>query len=198
MTVSLEMFPNDEEGAADAAVEDADALLADGPEGITVAEGNAPAHDGTPAAAGGAGAQPGGDLGAPGGGGPGRPGIGPNGRPMQQTMVFVFGPEDFGFNVPLFNQAVPVPDPAKAAELLAALPTIGRPLLRRVDKIITAEDANSSKEEEERGWRCGICLEGLDVDADEPASAHPVKGLPCNHLFHEECLQPWFTSHFTW
>jgi len=106
----------------------------------------------------------------------------------------------FPFTLPfVFAQpGPPAPDPAKAAELLASLPTIGRALLRRVDKIITAEDAFGGKEYDDRGWRCGICLEGLDLDTTDPDKPHPVKGLPCNHLFHEECLQPWFTSHHTW
>jgi hypothetical protein len=131
----------------------------------------------------------------PPGGGPGGAAGGPNaeanGGGPNLWLPFAF-PFAFG------QQGPPAPDPAKAAELLASLPTIGSALLRRVDKVIVAEDTVGGKDYDDRGWRCGICLEGLDVDANEPASAHPVKSLPCNHLFHEECLQPWFTSHHTW
>lgn len=98
-----------------------------------------------------------------------------------------------------FSNAPPPPDPAKAAELIASLPTVGRALLRRVDKVVAAEDASEGKEQDERGWRCGICLEGMA--GPEEIVADPqlvVKALPCNHLFHEGCVQPWFTSHHTW
>lgn len=133
--------------------------------------------------------------------------IGPDGQAMRPGGAG--GPGAGGIPIPNFafpfvlpfafgQSGPPAPDPAKAAELLASLPTVGRALLRRVDKIITAEDTAGGKEYDDRGWRCGICLEGMEEDAKEPASAHPVKALPCNHLFHEECLQPWFTSHHTW
>lgn len=97
------------------------------------------------------------------------------------------------------SSAPPAPDPAKAAELIASLPTVGRALLRRVDKVVAAEDANIGKEYDDRGWRCGICLEGMDGPEELAENPKPrVKALPCNHLFHEDCVQPWFTSHHTW
>lgn len=101
-------------------------------------------------------------------------------------------PFPFAFPFPFpFQAGPPPPDPAKAAELLNSLPTVGRALLKRVDKIVAAEDAQRG-DSDSSGWQCGICLEGLDV-------GETVKALPCNHLFHEACLQPWFTNHHhTW
>lgn len=101
-------------------------------------------------------------------------------------------PFPFAFPFPFpFTPGPPPPDPAKAAELLNSLPTVGRALLKRVDKIVAAEDAQRG-DSDSSGWQCGVCLEGLDV-------GETVKALPCNHLFHEACLQPWFTNHHhTW
>lgn len=122
--------------------------------------------------------------------------LGPDGlipRPGQEDA----GPAPFAFPFPFlpFMMQPAGPDPAKAAELLASLPTVRRALLRRVDKVVAAEDASNGKEYDERGWRCGICLEGIE---EEPAEGPiPVKALPCNHLFHGPCLEPWFSSHHT-
>lgn len=84
------------------------------------------------------------------------------------------------------------PDPEKAAELLRSLPNVGQALLRRVDRIVAAEEADDG---EEKGWKCGVCLEGVE-DPTSPETG--VKVLPCNHLFHGNCLEPWFASHHTW
>lgn len=122
--------------------------------------------------------------------------VGPDGlipRPGQEDA----GPAPFAFPFPFlpFMMQPAGPDPAKAAELLASLPTVRRALLRRVDKVVAAEDASNGKEYDERGWRCGICLDGIE---EEPADGPiPVKALPCNHLFHGPCLEPWFSSHHT-
>ncbi|EJT51936.1 hypothetical protein A1Q1_06805 [Trichosporon asahii var. asahii CBS 2479] len=122
--------------------------------------------------------------------------VGPDGlipRPGQEDA----GPAPFAFPFPFlpFMMQPAGPDPAKAAELLASLPTVRRALLRRVDKVVAAEDASNGKEYDERGWRCGICLEGIEEElTDGPI---PVKALPCNHLFHGPCLEPWFSSHHT-
>ena len=93
------------------------------------------------------------------------------------------------FNIPREVQ----PDPAKAAELLASLPTVTRGLLRRVSRIVAAEEAEAGGEGES-GWTCGICLDGVD----EAETETHVKALPCNHLFHQHCLEPWFTTNHTW
>ncbi|BEJ15250.1 hypothetical protein CspHIS471_0410170 [Cutaneotrichosporon sp. HIS471] len=116
--------------------------------------------------------------------------VGPDGTMRRgDGAVDDTAPQLFPFPFPFafpFQAGPPPPDPAKAAELLNSLPTVGRALLKRVDKVVAAEgqrdDGDSS------GWQCGVCLEGIDV-------GETVKALPCNHLFHEACLQPWFTNH---
>lgn len=139
------------------------------------------------------------------------PNAGPNPQPDQQregptrSIFFIVGPDGtmrrgdgavddaatplFPFPFPFafpFQPGPPPPDPAKAAELLNSLPTVGRALLKRVDKVVAAEGQRDDGDNS--GWQCGICLEGSDV-------GETVKALPCNHLFHESCLQPWFTNH---
>lgn len=218
LTWTLEMFANTEEGAAAAGVgepgAEANGNAAPAPEPAPNAEQRPEAAGAspTPPAPGpegqnqnpnpaqnqeggrqGAGASAGGQ-----GDGPARSIffiVGPDGNLLRRggenvddapPAPFPF-PFTFPFNPFGFAPGPPPPDPAKAAELLNSLPTVGRALLKRVDKIVAAEDAQRG-DSDSSGWQCGICLEGLEVGTT-------VKALPCNHLFHETCLQPWFTNH---
>lgn len=59
----------------------------------------------------------------------------------------------YGQSHPLFSFFLPVssepqPDPAKAAELIRSLPTVGKSLLKRVDRIIAAEEVEQGDDEE--------------------------------------------------
>ena len=86
------------------------------------------------------------------------------------------------------------PDPEAAAELLRSLPTVEKGLFRRVERVIIAEQVQDGDDGEEKGWKCGICLEGVEEGAKETG----VKVLQCNHLFHGDCLEPWLTTNHTW
>lgn len=49
----------------------------------------------------------------------------------------------------------------------------------------------ASLDEEERSC-CGFCLEDCVAD-----SFVDVRRLPCRHVFHKDCLEPWLTQHST-
>ncbi|CAK9786742.1 hypothetical protein CC85DRAFT_289483 [Cutaneotrichosporon oleaginosum] len=203
LTWTLEVFGNDEEGAAP------------GPNPTPAADGtpnnaNPEAGDGSPAPET-QNAQNAPSPSANGNPDPAVPPPGPNPQPANQerdgtrSIFFIVGPDGtmrrgdgaadaaaappFPFPFPFafpFRPGPPPPDPAKAAELLNSLPTVGRALLKRVDKVVAAEGRRDDGDAS--GWQCGICLEGIDL-------GETVKALPCNHLFHETCLKPWFTNH---
>ncbi|BEI84188.1 hypothetical protein CcaverHIS002_0407920 [Cutaneotrichosporon cavernicola] len=69
--------------------------------------------------------------------------VGPDGTMRRgDGAVDDTAPQLFPFPFPFafpFQAGPPPPDPAKAAELLNSLPTVGRALLKRVDKVVTAE-----------------------------------------------------------
>lgn len=92
------------------------------------------------------------------------------------------------------------PDHEGAEELLRSLPDIDRRTMRRIDRVVAAEQFQSGctslDDDELKGWECGVCLEGVD-DWRAPG-ALGVKALPCNHFFHGECLRDWFVSKRTW
>ena len=94
----------------------------------------------------------------------------------------------------MFGSRERQPDPEAAAELLRSLPTVEKGLFHRVERVIVAEQVQDGDVGEEKGWRCGICLEGVEEGAKETG----VKVLPCNHLFHGDCLEPWLRTNHSW
>lgn len=85
------------------------------------------------------------------------------------------------------------PDPAKAAELIRALPTVDKAMMDRVDRVVIAAD---NDDDGETGWKCSICLEGAEVTPADGSAA--IKATPCHHLFHSGCLEPWFQTKTSW
>lgn len=116
--------------------------------------------------------------------------------PMPSRPNMRFPNPMFSFFMPLpMGPSERRPDPEAAAELLRAMPGVSKGLLRRVDRVTRAEQVKDGEtDEENKGWKCGICLEGPEGDVKDTG----VKVLPCNHLFHGACLEPWFTTNHTW
>lgn len=152
---------------------------------------------------------PGPSTGAAGGG---------EGEGQHEIMFFPIGYTFFPVSGPTH------PGPAKAAELVKVLSNVDIETMEALDLKIRTEEKGQNQDE--LGWKCGICLQGLE-DEDKPAAvdtqtetevgrpevsnndqgipdqterkeATGVKTTPCNHLFHGECLQPWFERHLSW
>lgn len=117
-------------------------------------------------------------------------------NPRQNLNPFPF---PFPFMFPFPFPSDPAPDPEKAKELLRSLPIVEDKVMRRVDRVYAAENT------EDGGWKCGVCLEGweeaeevVETGESDAREGTGVKRLPCNHLFHADCLEPWFETKHTW
>eukprot|EP01017_Pseudomicrothorax_dubius_P020470 TRINITY_DN2232_c0_g4_i2.p1 TRINITY_DN2232_c0_g4~~TRINITY_DN2232_c0_g4_i2.p1 ORF type:complete len:148 (-),score=9.02 TRINITY_DN2232_c0_g4_i2:121-564(-) len=76
-----------------------------------------------------------------------------------------------------------LPLPAPEMTVVSVLPEAlePRPLPKEMRKLIKAMKVGSTKKE------CSICVSGF-------ASGEVIRELPCKHIFHHDCLKPWFAS----
>ena len=80
-----------------------------------------------------------------------------------------------------------VEDPERAKFLVDALEVVPPGLVRRLERVGSAT-ADSSGSGGDTG--CAICWEKLLQDGEEEKK---IVSMPCAHVFHAECLIPWFS-----
>lgn len=99
------------------------------------------------------------------------------------------------------------PDPARAERILVALPKLHKGVTRRMSRVGVETT-------------CGVCLDSLNAKAqlqksenaseegetsssstpnlspeEEAKREDEIVALPCSHVFHSNCLRPWFALH---
>ncbi|TIB68000.1 hypothetical protein E3Q06_03903 [Wallemia mellicola] len=94
------------------------------------------------------------------------------------------------------------PDPARAERILSALPKLHKGVTRRMSRVGIETT-------------CGVCLDSLNARAElqkpeteegeastsavppeeEARREEEIVALPCSHVFHSNCLRPWFALH---
>lgn len=78
---------------------------------------------------------------------------------------------------------------AIVTQLLNQMDTTGPPPLAK-DKISQIPVVIITKEQQDTNLQCSVCWE--DFKAEEP-----VRKLPCEHVYHENCIIPWLELHGT-
>ncbi|KAK9507481.1 hypothetical protein O3M35_007333 [Rhynocoris fuscipes] len=78
---------------------------------------------------------------------------------------------------------------AIVTQLLNQMDTTGPPPLAK-DKINQIPVVIITKEQAETNLQCSVCWEDFKID-------EPVRKLPCEHVYHENCIIPWLELHGT-
>lgn len=104
---------------------------------------------------------------------------------ISNGQIFGFGADGLGLTEE--------PDPTRARELVAGLYVIPPEFVDRLEAI-EAKETEVAGGEREGGRGCSVCWEGYSLysdDPDVPASEDQVLCMPCLHVFHRRCLEPW-------
>ena len=91
----------------------------------------------------------------------------PEGRSSQHT-----GLEELAAQLSLNEQREPVPTPASHS-CIEAMPTI------KINQMHLGTDSH-----------CPVCKEKFELESE-------AKALPCNHIYHNDCILPWLVQHNT-
>ncbi|XP_073989310.1 E3 ubiquitin-protein ligase Iruka isoform X2 [Rhodnius prolixus] len=78
---------------------------------------------------------------------------------------------------------------AIVTQLLNQMDTTGPPPLAK-DKINQIPVVIITKEQADTNLQCSVCWEDFKID-------EPVRKLPCEHVYHENCIIPWLELHGT-
>jgi E3 ubiquitin-protein ligase RNF115/126 len=78
---------------------------------------------------------------------------------------------------------------AIVAQLLDQMDGTGPPPLAK-DKIKEIPVVVITQDQVGKNLQCSVCLEGFRLD-------EPVRKLPCEHVYHENCIIPWLELHGT-
>lgn len=67
------------------------------------------------------------------------------------------------------------------------IPETAEPLDPPMVRELSSRLGSSPKEEEVWATDCAVCLSEFE-------KSEPVRELPCDHIFHDECIQSWFAK----
>lgn len=98
----------------------------------------------------------------------------PNGL---QPGVNMPGTMNFAFGLPSFMQTRLPPDPERAEELLRGLKDPGMDSMMRLDRVVRADNdgaADSGGEGDADGWKCAVCMEGLEDEFEAHKQQAPA------------------------
>lgn len=105
----------------------------------------------------------------------------PGSPPLSWTGMLHSNPGDYAWGQGGLDAVI--------TQLLGQLENTGPPPAEK-EKISSLPTVNISQEQADCCMECPVCKEDFAV-------GEPVRQLPCNHLFHSDCIVPWLEMHDT-
>ncbi|XP_076010725.1 E3 ubiquitin-protein ligase RNF115 isoform X2 [Genypterus blacodes] len=105
----------------------------------------------------------------------------PGSPPLSWTGMLHSNPGDYAWGQGGLDAVI--------TQLLGQLENTGPPPAEK-EKISSLPTVTISQEQADCSMECPVCKEDFTV-------GEPVRQLPCNHLFHSDCIVPWLEMHDT-